>query len=307
MKIRGTGSSLPKRSVSTEEIAAHLDLDPRELFDRIGIANRNWLSGGERLLDLALSAAKQALSEAEVPLPEIGFVAVSTTSHPPLFPSLAALVGGALGISAPAFDIAATCSGFPYLLSISSALTGQLGPGLMISADCRSLFLSRNAPESYVLFGDGAGAAVVSAGGPGHSVRLVKIGSKGEGEPKIALDWERGKTVRMSGKSVYRSAIREMSRVVVLLLEEGDVKINKVDRFIFHQANGRLLSRLGRDLSIPPDRVIVDVCRNGNTSSASIPIAIDLASREGRLLPGHLLLLASFGAGTTWGGALIDW
>jgi 3-oxoacyl-[acyl-carrier-protein] synthase-3 len=323
-RILGTGSYLPERSVANSELARLVGIDEKRIQSRTGIRERRWASKDEAASDLAVFAAREALKAAGVRPGELGAIILSTTSPDmPGFPATACLVQERLGAGrAVGFDLGASCGGFLVALSVGEQWlrSAQAGPVLVVAAEVKSRFLDFKDPSTAILFGDGAGAAVIGAGEDGPRLLGVRLHSDGTRAGLIELPaggsrWpaspstvEEGlHTLRMKGSAIYRAAIRHLSDVTRELLEEHGMKTGDVRHFVYHQANGRILASLARRLSIPADRLVTTLERTGNTSSASLPIALDHLARSGRLRPGERIFLAAFGGGLNWGGALIEW
>ena len=326
-RIVGTGAALPARSVDNNEICQSLRLDSEAIFRRSGIRSRRWAGDEEAASDFAERAARQALDAAGISASSVDAILVSTTSSDMVFPSTACLVQNRLGAHrAAAFDVAASCSGFLYGLSMADALvrSGQYGRCLVVAAEIKSKFLDLGDESTAILFADGAGAALVMddegagdrrdgilgirlyADGSRHDlISLPAGGSKRPATPESVR--QRQHTIRIQGPPLYRVAVKRLSEAVAALLKEFGCRVEDVQRIVFHQANGRLIRALGERLGIPPDRIYSVIERFGNTSSASLPIALDSAVRERQIVPGDLVLLGTFGGGLTWATALVRW
>ena len=326
-RIVGTGAALPARSVDNNEICQSLRLDSEAIFRRSGIRSRRWAGDEEAASDFAERAARQALDAAGISASSVDAILVSTTSSDMVFPSTACLVQNRLGAHrAAAFDVAASCSGFLYGLSMADALvrSGQYGRCLVEAEEIKSKFLDLGDESTAILFADGAGAALVMddegagdrrdgilgirlyADGSRHDlISLPAGGSKRPATPESVR--QRQHTIRIQGPPLYRVAVKRLSEAVAALLKEFGCRVEDVQRIVFHQANGRLIRALGERLGIPPDRIYSVIERFGNTSSASLPIALDSAVRERQIVPGDLVLLGTFGGGLTWATALVRW
>ncbi|WP_447969026.1 3-oxoacyl-ACP synthase III family protein [Nitrospira sp. M1] len=323
--IIGTGSFLPSRVVLNKEIATNLGLDESYIYRVSGIRARHWASEADECSLLGEHAARQALEQARLHAREIDTILFSTTSpEMGAFPSTASLLQGRLGVKgASAFDFSASCSGFLYGLSMADTLirSGQSERCLIVAAEIKSRYLDPGDKGTSMLFGDGAGAAVVSKCQESHvgiqRVRvfadgkysnLVRIPAGGSREPMSAdTIKEKCHTLRLEGASLFRVAIKQLAPALQELLAMNHLAIDDVDHVMFHQANSRILAKLASRLNIPARCLFSVIEQTGNTSSASLPITLDFANRQGRLKPGQLILLGTIGGGMTWGGALIRW
>ncbi len=326
-RIAGTGSSLPDRVVGNDEVSRPLRLDAAAIERRTGIRTRRWAAGDDASSDLAERAARKACEAAGASPDSVDAILLSTTSPDMVFPSTACLLQQRLGAPrAAAFDVAASCSGFLYGLSMADAFirSGQYRRCLVVAAEIKSRFLDPADEATAILFGDGAGAALVTAeerSGPEASgilgVRLHADGSRygmigmpaGGSRKPASLETVRAHehAIRIQGVPLFRVAVKRLAEAVADTLKEFGVGISDLGRVVFHQANGRLLAAVLERLEIPPDKMYSVLERFGNASSASLPIALDCAVREQRVAPGDLVLLGTFGGGLTWGTALIRW
>ncbi len=326
-RIVGTGSCLPKRVVSNHEVVASLGLGPEKVYQLTGIQTRRWVDEGQSASDLAAAAAERALEAAGIAKASVDSVLVSTTSPDTVFPSTACHVQRALGLPhIAAFDVAASCSGFLYGLSMADARirSGQARTCLVIAAEVKSRFLDRQDPATAILFGDGAGAAVLVGAVPrrqpasgilgirlyaeGGSARLIEMPAGGSRRPTTAETVGAGAhVIRMQGGPLFRLAVRRLERAAQDLLKEFGMTMQEVRQVVFHQANARILDRVRERLGVPSERMYTVIERFGNTSSASLPIALDYAVREGRVAPGDVVLLGAFGGGLTWATGLVRW
>jgi len=326
-RIVGTGSYLPDRVVGNDEVGRPLRMDAAAIERRTGIRTRRWAAEHEASSDLAEQAARKACEAAGVSPESVDAIVLSTTSPDMAFPSTACLLQQRLRAPrAAAFDVAASCSGFLYGLSMADAFirSGQYRRCLVVATEVKSRFLDPADPATAILFGDGAGAALVTgdeASGPKApgilGVRLHADGSRygmitmpaGGSRKPVSRDTIRARehTIRIQGVPLFRVAVKRLAEAVVDTLKEFGIGVSDIGRVVFHQANGRLLSAVLERLKIPPDRMYAVLERFGNASSASLPIALDYAVREGRVAPGDLVLLGTFGGGLTWGTALMRW
>jgi 3-oxoacyl-[acyl-carrier-protein] synthase III len=316
-RIVGTGIALPKRVVTNFELSQRLGVSELEIEKRTGIKTRHWVQEGETTSTLAIEAARVALRSANLSAESIDLIVVSTTSPDMFFPSTACLVQK--GLSArpiPALDLNASCSGFLYALSVADQYlrTKSVEQVLVISSEVKSPFVNPDDPATAFLFGDGAGAVVLSRGERGiRSIRIYADGSRhkliylpaGSSRfPTTADSLQQGLNyMQMDGKALFRMAVKKMERALLSLKEES----SEIDLFIFHQANLRILEALFKKQKIPLEKTHITIPKFGNTSSSSLPIALDDAVREGKLKRGDRLALCAFGGGLTWGTALLDW
>ncbi|MEQ1793115.1 MAG: beta-ketoacyl-ACP synthase III [Nitrospira sp.] len=327
MRVLGTGSYLPERIVSNSEIAGSLGITPDTIERLTGIRERRWAAESQGASDLAIEASRQALQAAACEAGEVDAIIVSTTSPDMAFPSTACFVQRGLGCrGVAAFDVSASCSGFLYGLSMANAMirSGQAKTCLVVAAEVKSRFLDATDAATAVLFGDGAGAVVVrgeddqSPNGPGVlGIRLHSDGAKHDlirvpaGGSRVPTSAEtvarRDHVLRMQGASLFRIAVRRVERAVQDLVREFGITVGELGQVVLHQANGRILSNVADRLGVSADRLTSVIDRYGNTSSASLPIALDAAVRAGKIQAGDAVLLGSFGGGLTWATGLVRW
>ncbi|HUJ79392.1 MAG TPA: beta-ketoacyl-ACP synthase III [Nitrospiria bacterium] len=325
--VLATGSVLPERIVTNEALAPRVGLSPSAIEARTGIRCRRWAAPTQATSDLAIRAAEEALKQSGIDGRDLDAVILSTTSPDYFFPSTACLVQRALKAGrAVAFDVAASCTGFLAALSAGDQMirTGTARRVLVIAAEIKSRSLDPADPSTAILFGDGAGAVLLAAGdatspdGPG--LRAIRLGADGSGAGLIHLPAGGSRqptspgtltanlhTMRMNGPAVYRRAVMTLARAVRAHMEETGLTVRDVAHALFHQANRRLLDQVARRLGLTSRQCFSTIADTGNTSSASLPIALDQAARQGCLRDGDLLLLAAFGGGLTWGTALLRW
>lgn len=326
-KIIGTGSYLPERVVSNHEVGASLGLEPATVSRLTGIEERRWAAPSQASSDLAVAAARQALDAAGLPASELGAIVLSTTSPDTAFPSTACHVQRMLGcVTIPAFDVAASCSGFLYGLSIADAMirSGQVKTCLVVAAEVKSRSLDPADSDTVLLFGDGAGAVVLrgeqESGQPGQGLLGIRLHADGSQHGLITIPAGGSRTVttlgtveakrhtlRMQGAPLFRLAVKRLEQAIGEIGKEFGVEVKDLAQLVLHQANGRILHQLTKRLGVLPDRVCSVIGRYGNTSSASLPIAFDYAVRSGRILPHDIVLLGSFGGGVTWATGLVRW
>jgi 3-oxoacyl-[acyl-carrier-protein] synthase III len=326
-RIVGTGSYLPERVVSNREVAAGLGMDPDTVSRLTGIHERRWADPSQATSDLAVGAAQQALESAGLSISGVEAILLSTTSPDMAFPSTACHLQRKLGCPGlPAFDIAASCSGFLYALSMADAMirSGQAKTCLVVAAEVKSRSLDPQNGDTVLLFGDGAGAVVVQgeqeAAQPSRGLLGIRLYSDGARHDliRVAAGGSRmpssqgtvtagNHTLRMQGAPLFRLAVKRLEQAVRDILKEFGVELQDVAQFVMHQANGRILAQLTRRLAVSPDLVCSVIERFGNTSSASLPIALDHIVRAGRVRPHDIVSLGSFGGGLTWASGLIRW
>ncbi|MEN8199364.1 MAG: beta-ketoacyl-ACP synthase III [Thermodesulfobacteriota bacterium] len=320
--ILGTGSALPKRILTNQELEEMVDTSDEWIRSRTGIGTRRISGRGEETFRLASKAAGQALAEAGVAPEEIDLVVVGTISSHMLMPSTACYVQKELGLTnAFAFDLNAACSGFLYGLDLADHYirADHNKKILLIGAETLSSRTNWQDRNTCILFGDGAGAAVFAHRegetgiigakclSDGGLWKLLYMHAAPSCNPEIEQEDNPGVHILMEGREVFKHAVRAMEGAILDLLERHQVSLDDVDLFIPHQANIRILNKLVSRLKFPEKKVFINVHKYGNTSAASIPIALDEAKRAGNLKSGDLLLICSFGGGFTWGAALIQY
>lgn len=307
--LTGIGHAVPPRVVGNAEIAARLGVDEAWLERRSGTRERRYLAEGARLADLAAEAGRAALARAGVEGGAIDMVLIATTSPDELSPHASTWVTGLVGADgASTLDVSAACTGFLTGLSVGASAieAGRAEKVLVIGADGLSRYLDRDDRDTAMLFGDGAGAAVLEATAAADAdVGPIRLHSDPSGGPLIKLP--NAGTIRMDGRAVFRRAVEMMADVTHEALAAAGLALADVDLFVYHQANGRILRAVGAELGLDADRVVDVVPRFGNTSAASLPLALSVADEEGRLEPGATVLLAAFGAGLVWGGGVVRW
>jgi 3-oxoacyl-[acyl-carrier-protein] synthase III len=317
VRIAGVGHALPVRVVSNDDLAGTLDTSDEWIRSRSGIATRHHVDEGTATSDLAVDAGARALEGDRRGGGDgaVDLVVVATTTPDRSCPATAPLVASRLGLgTVPAFDVNAVCSGFLYGLSSAAAMIrgGAAGSVLLVAADTFSTIVDPTDRRTAFLFGDGAGAVVLRAGGA--DVHDVTLGSDGRQEELIVVPGggsrEPGSADRfftMQGQAVYRNAVDRMAGSTTEVLERVGWEVADVDRFVGHQANSRILDAVARRLGLPPEALVVNLDRVGNTAAASIPIALSEAHERGELKAGHRVVLAAFGGGSTWGAAALTW
>lgn len=307
--IAAVAMATPARVVANAPIAARLGLEDGWIESRTGISERRHAAPGERLTDLAARAASAALEDAEVAPADLDLVLVATTSPDELLPNAAPLVAEAIGAGGVgAIDVGAACTGFLGALALAAGQVegGRARTVLVVGADLMSRVVDPDDRNTAIIFGDGAGAAVI-ADSPGDGrIGPAVLGADGAGGADLIVLPREGK-LRMAGQDTFRNAVNrltESSRDAVAL---AGLDLDEIDLFVYHQANGRILRAVGERLGIDADRVVDCIDGYGNTSAATIPIALCEARAAGRLRPGARVLLGAFGAGFTWGAAVVEW
>ena len=318
--IRACGAYLPENTVTNDDLAKIVDTSDEWIVARTGIRERHIAADGELTSDLAIAAARRALAAAEMDAQDIDLIVLATSTPDNTFPATAATVQAGLGITkGAAFDVQAVCSGFIYALATADNFVrlGQAKRALVIGAETFSRILDWNDRTTCVLFGDGAGAVVIEGERQkGHLSERAIFSTllRSDGRYRDLLNVDGGpsstKTVgylRMQGKEVFRFAVSAMAEVIDETLKMHGLSATEVDWFVPHQANKRILDGTARKLGIPVERIVMTLDRHGNTSAASIPLALDVAVRDGRLKRGDLILMEARGGGFTWGAALARW
>jgi len=316
-KIIGTGSYLPSKVLTNYDLEKIVDTSHEWIFTRSGIAQRHIAAEGELTSDLALQASRKAIEAAAIGVDEIDLIIVATTSPDSLFPSTACILQDKLGIKSrsPAFDIQAVCGGFVYALNTADMYIrgGQAKTVLVVGAEVLSRMLDWNDRTTCVLFGDGAGAVVLRASDtPGIvASKLHADGShrdmlKAEGNIRNG-EVDGDPFIKMDGQAVFKFAVKVLSEVVEEVREENLLTGSEISWLIPHQANIRIIEATAKKLGLGMDNVVVTVANHGNTSAASIPLALDAAVRDGRVKAGQNILLEAVGGGFTWGAVLIKW
>ena len=314
--VRGVGSYLPERIITNDELSKTIDTSDEWIQQRVGIKQRHVAADGEFTSDLAVHAARRALDNARISPDEIDLIIVATTTPDLTFPATAAIVQQKLGMHhGAAFDIQAVCSGFVYgVVTADSYLkNGIARRALVIGAETTSRILDWTDRTTCVLFGDGAGAAVLELGGDGdRGVLASSIRSDGHFADKLNTTGGPSTTrtighVHMEGKEVFRHAVGKITDVVENVLSATGYTVKDLDWFVPHQANRRIIDGAGEKLHIPPEKVVITVDRHANTSAASVPLALTEAVNDGRIKRGDLVMIEAMGGGFTWGASLIRW
>ena len=323
--ILGTGSYAPERILTNDDLAHLVETSDEWIRTRCGIRERRIAAPNEASSDMAVNAARRALDDANVTAAEIDLLVVATVTPDTLMPAVACIIQHKLGVptTAACFDLNAACSGFIYALDTAAAMlgSGRYKKALIIGVEKLSAIVDWQDRTTCVLFGDGAGATVLGVsnepdrgligsrlGAFGDGADLLYIAAGGSRLPTSAETIaRRDHCIRMKGKEVFKLAVRAMDDAARDILEQLHLRADQISLVIPHQANLRIIEAISEYLELPMERFFVNVDRYGNTSAASIPIALDEARRSGRIKPGDLTLLVAFGAGLTYGSALIRW
>ncbi len=316
-RILGTGSYLPENIVTNKDLEARVETTDEWIIERTGIKKRHIVENGETTCDLAEQASRNAIIAAGIDANDIDLIIIATTTPDRVFPSTACLLQDRLDIhGCPAFDVQAVCTGFVYALSIANMFiqTGQAKKALVVGAETLSNIIDWTDRSTCVLFGDGAGAVVLGASEkPGIlSAHLHADGKYKElltvrsGISENTEQWRASEAyMTMKGNEVFKMAVKMLGKIVDETLAANNLNKEDIDWLVPHQANIRIITATAKKLDMSMDKVVVTVHEHGNTSAASIPLALDIAVQDGRIQPGQTVLLEAFGGGFTWGSALI--
>jgi 3-oxoacyl-[acyl-carrier-protein] synthase III len=320
-QIVGTGSYVPDRRVSNNELSGTTGLPPEGILRRTGIHERRWAEKDQAASDLGAEALRTALERAGCVPEDLDAIILSTTSPDMWFPATACLVQEKLGAwNAFAMDVSASCSGFLFALSIAQQYvrSGRAKTVAAVATEIKSRFLDLSDPATAILFGDGAGAVILKRSSARAGILAVRLHSDGSRSGMIHIPAggsrrptsektlaEQAHVIRMKGGSLFKAAVQRLIEVTHEVLNAEGLRPGDIDHFVFHQANGRLLSAVAKRLTIPRERIVMTLEGFGNTSSASLPMALDHLLRSGRVRPGDLIFLGAFGGGLNWGGALV--
>lgn len=317
-KIIGTGHYVPERIITNDDLAMIMDTSDEWISERTGIHQRR-IDTGEGVVQMASKAAKNALENAGITAEELDIIIVATSTADDLFPNTASLVQRELGNhQCTCFDLSAACTGFLYGLNTAHAYikAGMAKTALVIGSECLSKTMDWTERSTCILFGDGAGAAIVTEAETGIEEMVSHSdGRKGEviicdGRPLENFLVKKDVTyayTRMDGQEVFRFAVKTVPECIHELLEKAGIGVEEVDHFILHQANERIIHSVSKRLKVPLERFPMNLQNYGNTSAASIPILLDECNRAGMLQPGDKIVLSGFGAGLTWGAILLTW
>jgi 3-oxoacyl-[acyl-carrier-protein] synthase-3 len=318
--IRGVGAHLPKRVMTNADLAKIVDTSDEWIVERTGIRARHIACDDELTSDLGIAAAKQALVRAGIDPIDIDLVICATSTPDRTFPATAVTIQHALGVTkGAAFDVQAVCSGFVYALTVADNFlkTGQFKRAVVVGSETFSRILDWSDRSTCVLFGDGAGAVVLEAQ-PQHGTKddrgilATRIRSDGRFEDLLYVDGGPGSTktvghLRMNGREVFRHAVQKITGVIEETLVMTGFAPDEIDLYVPHQANKRILDGVVKKLGVEPDKIVVTLDRHGNTSAASIPLALNQAFEQHRVKEGSLVLMEAMGGGFTWGAVLARW
>jgi 3-oxoacyl-[acyl-carrier-protein] synthase-3 len=318
--VLGCGSYLPSNVVTNAELTRTVDTSDEWIVQRTGIRQRCLAVPGEMTSDLALHAARAALADAGIDAQSIDLIILATSTPDYTFPATAVSVQAGLGLTqGAAFDLQAVCSGFVYALATADALlkSGTFKRALVIGSETFSRILDWTDRTTCVLFGDGAGAVVMelqpqSGGGEDRGILTAHLRSDGRHKNKLYVDGGPSSTgtvghLRMEGRAVFKHAVAMITDVITDSFKATGLTAKDIDWFVPHQANKRIIDDSAHKLGIAPEKVVITVDRHGNTSAASIPLALDVAVKDGRIKRGDLVLLEAMGGGFTWGAVLLRW
>ncbi len=320
--ITGVGAFVPESVITNEDLTKLVETSDEWIKSRTGIEERHVVSGDDSIADLAIGAAKEALASAGIDGSDIDLIIVGCSTHDTIYPAISCQVQHAIGATnAAGFDIALACSGFTYGLIIAQQFlkTGMRKKALVIGADVHSHYVNWYDRNTCVLFGDGSGAAVVEAvdgddmfigtdfqidGSKGMELTLY---SSGENCPLVEPKTPVNSHVYMNGREVFKFAVGTVPKSIQKVVDGSGMTMDEIDHVVLHQANIRIMQAMSEKLNIDPDKMVVNLQKYGNTSAASIPIALNEASLDGRLKPGQTVLMCGFGAGLAWATALVKW
>lgn len=315
--LRGVGHYLPARVVENSEMEGMVDTTDAWIKTRSGIERRHFAAEGELTSDLAIEAAKAALADAGLNAADIDALVVATSTPDQTFPSVATVVQGKLGTSGFAFDVQAVCAGFVYAMSTANAfiVSGQATRVLVIGAETFSRIMNWEDRTTCVLFGDGAGAVILEAGSGGGTaadagILSTDLNSDGRFGDLLYVDGGVSSTqttgvLVMQGKEVFRHAVEKLAQTAETALEKAGLAPGDVDWIVPHQANARIITRTAQKMGVGMERVVMTVQDHGNTSAASIPLALSVAKSEGKFTPGQLLVMEAIGGGLAWGAVVL--
>ena len=319
-KIIGVGSCLPEKIVTNDDLAKIVETSDEWITDRTGIRQRRVSDKNTSSSVLAVEAANKAIAMAKIDPAKIDLIIVGTSSPDMLFPSVSCLVHEKIGaVNAAAFDVSAACSGFNYTLATANnyIACGQYKNVLAIGADTLTKYLDWTDRNTCILFGDGAGAVVLTQCESGHGILSSFLGADGKGARSLTMpgggsanpkpSCEKERCISMDGKEVFKFAVKAMENGLVRSAELAGIKLTDIDLVIPHQANIRIIDHAAKKLGIPKEKFFVNLDKYGNTSAASIPIAIDEAWRGGRLRKNDIMAMIGFGAGLTYGANILKW
>lgn len=314
--ITATGSYLPQKILTNHDLSTMVETNDEWIRERTGITQRHIVAEGEFTSHMAIEACRRALTMAGYDATMIDGVVVGTSTPDCTMPSVAAKIQASLGIShGPALDVAAACSGFVYGLSVAHGwiMGGIARRVLVVGAEAMSRIVDWNDRGTCILFGDGAGAVILEASEDSRrGIRAIRLEAQGEFGPLLGThggvcSTQTAGHLFMEGQEVFRHGVEKMSAITLSTLAAAGLTLGDVDWLIPHQANARMITRIGRQLKIAESKCVVTVPIHANTSAASIPLALDVANRDGRLKKGNIIAMPALGAGLTWGCCVISW
>ncbi len=315
-KIIGTGSYLPKKILTNHDLESVVDTSDSWIRSRTGIEQRHIAAENEMASDLAINACLKAIESSDISADKIDLIIVATTTPDMTFPSTACILQNKLGIKdCPAFDVQAVCSGFVYALATADMFirAGKCNTALVVGTEIYSRLLDWNDRSTCVLFGDGAGAVLITKSDqPGILSSHLHANGSHYNTLSLSGNISHGKIrgnpfITMEGNTVFKFAVKVMEEIVYEALSENNLQISDIDWLIPHQANIRIIQSTAKKLGLPMDKVVTTIAKHGNTSAASIPLALDIAVRDKRIKPNQYVLLEGVGGGFTWGAVLIRW
>jgi len=316
-KIVGTGSFLPAKSLANSYFESYLDTSDSWIQSRSGIRSRYVAGPQDTVASMGVSAAKNALQSASLQVQDVDLIIVATCSHDKIFPSAACCIQDILGAhDCPAFDIQAACAGFVYALSVARSYieSGAAKSALIIGSEVMTRTIDWQDRRTCVLFGDGAGAVVMQAGDkPGILASCIKANGchssilNLNNMTTIEEKSDKSPYLHMDGASVFKLAVNKLSQSATDILRQANMEPCQLDWFVPHQANLRIITAIAKKLELPMSKVIQTVAEHGNTSAASIPLALDSGVRQEKIVPGNLVLLEAFGGGLAWGSVLLNY
>lgn len=313
--IIGTGNFTPTKVIHNNDLSEFLDTSDEWILSRTGIKNRHIMTD-ETITEMAVKASMNAINQSGISIDEIDLIICSTIQGDFLTPSLACLVQKEIGATCPAFDINAACSGFIYALDLADAYFSRenINTILVVAAESMSQVVNWSDRETCVLFGDGSGAAILQKG---NSLMSIMLSAQGKVDP-LNIPGNIGNSpfsnrtqpevfLKMSGQEIFRFAVTALSKNLQVAAEKAGINISEIDWIIPHQANTRLITSAANQLKLPLTKFLINIHEYGNTSSASIPIMLDEASRDGRIQPGQIIAMVAFGGGLTTGACILKW
>lgn len=314
--ITATGSYLPEKILSNDDLSAMVDTNDAWIRERTGITQRHIVAEGELTSHLAVKASRRALESVGYDAAKIDGIVVATSTPDSTMPSVAAKLQAALGIThGPALDVAAACTGFVYALSVAHGWiqTGIASRVLVVGAESMSRIVDWSDRGTCILFGDGAGAVILEASEEkNRGIRSIELQAQGAhadllGTSGGIASTQTAGTLFMEGQEVFRHGVDKMSEITLSTLARAGLTLEDMDWLVPHQANARMIKRIARQLRLSEDKCVVTVPLHANTSAASIPLALDVANRDGRLKKGDIIAMPALGAGLTWGGCVVSW